>query len=89
MALVIDDAALEAADISEEELRLEIAILLYQQGRFSAGKASSFAGWNRILFLKELADRKIPVNYDEADFFEDLVAKPLVIDNDSFPVEGH
>ncbi|MCO6488132.1 MAG: UPF0175 family protein [Phaeodactylibacter sp.] len=72
MALVIEDRDLHAAHITEEELRLEIAILLYQQGRFSMGQASRLAGMNRILFLRELGNREIPVNYDVEDFEEDL-----------------
>lgn len=72
MALVIEGRDLNAAHISEEELRLEIAILLYQQGRFSMGQAARFAEMNRILFQRELGKRELPVNYGVADFEEDL-----------------
>ena len=58
MALVIEDRDLNAAHITEEELRLEIAILLYQQERFSMGQSKSrFAEMNRILFQRELGKR--------------------------------
>lgn len=72
MALIIKDKELEAAHITEEELRLEIAILLYQQQRLSMGKASEFAGMNRVLFQKELGKRKIPVSYDKEELEKDL-----------------
>jgi len=72
MALVIEDRDLQAAHISEDELRLEIAILLYQQKRLSMGKASSFAGMNRVLFQRELGRREIAVNYDEEELKKDL-----------------
>lgn len=72
MALIIEDRDLQAAHISEEELRLEIAILLYEQERLSLGKASHFAGLNKILFQKELGRREIPVNYDEEELMKDL-----------------
>lgn len=72
MALIIADEELQAAQLTEEELRLEIAILLYQQARFSMGKASAFAGMERLAFQKILGERGIPVNYDEEDWLADL-----------------
>lgn len=80
MALIIEDSELQAAHLTEEELRLEIAILLYQQGRLSMGRAGKFAGLNRIHFQKELGKREIPVNYDEEELEEDL--KTLGIEPD-------
>lgn len=72
MALLIEDKDLQAAQVTEAELRLEIAILLYQQAKFSTGKASAFAHMNRVLFQKELGKRKIPVNYDLEELNKDL-----------------
>jgi predicted HTH domain antitoxin len=72
MALLIKDNELELVHMSEEELRKEIAIMLYEQGRLSTGKASQFAGMNKILFMKELAKRSIPVTYDEEELIRDL-----------------
>lgn len=72
MALIIDDKDMQVAQITEDELRLEIAVMFYQQGRFSLGKASEFAGKNKILFQKELAKRKIAANYDEEELKADL-----------------
>jgi predicted HTH domain antitoxin len=72
MALIIKDQELRAAQITEGELRVEIAILLYQQERLSLGKASKFAGLNRILFQQELGKRGVPVNYDIEALEEDL-----------------
>lgn len=72
MALLIKDNELEFVHMSEEELRKEIAIMLYEQGRLSTGKASQFAGMNKILFMKELAKRAIPVTYDEEELIRDL-----------------
>ena len=72
MPLIIEDQDLQAAGLSEEALRLEIALLLYQQARFSMGRASRFAGMNRIAFQEEMGKRKIAVNYDAAEFAKDL-----------------
>lgn len=83
MALLIEDRDLHAAHITEEELRLEIAILLYQQERFTMGQASRFAGMNRILFQKELGKREISVNYDIDDLEEDLKTLGIEINDRS------
>jgi predicted HTH domain antitoxin len=37
-----------------EAMRLATAILWYQQGRISQGKAAEIAGMNRVLFLNTL-----------------------------------
>ncbi len=37
-----------------DEMRLATAILWYQQGRISQGKAAEIAGMNRVLFLNAL-----------------------------------
>lgn len=72
MALIINDKDLKTAQLSEDELRLEIAILLYEKGQFSMGQAGKFAGMNRISFQKELGRRKISVNYDMEELERDL-----------------
>ncbi|MEK6480592.1 UPF0175 family protein [Catalinimonas sp. 4WD22] len=71
MAIIIDDKDIQQAQMTEKELRLEIAVMLYQQGRFSLGKASEFAMMNKILFQKVLAKRKIAANYDEEELKAD------------------
>ena len=83
MALLIKDNELELVHMSGEELRIEIAIMLYEQGRLSTGKASQFAGMNKILFLKKLADRAIPVTYDEEEFTRDLDTLGLTTNDSS------
>ena len=72
MILTIPDDILTAAKMSEDELKLEIAIMLYQQKRLSAGKARRLAGMHLIQFQKELDRRRICVNYDVDDFRADV-----------------
>jgi predicted HTH domain antitoxin len=83
MALIIEDRELQSAHITGDELRLEIAIMLYQQRRLSLGKASEFAGLNKIIFQKELGRREIPVNYDKDEFEEDLKTLGIMLDDRS------
>jgi predicted HTH domain antitoxin len=44
MSLVIPDEFLQTAHISEADLKLEIAILLFQQEKITFGTASQLAG---------------------------------------------
>ncbi len=83
MALIIEDKELELVHMDEHELRLEIAIMLYEKGKVSTGRASEFAGMNRIIFLKELAKRQIPVNYDEEELMRDLETLGISSDDSS------
>ena len=83
MALIIKDSELQEAHLTEDELRLEIAIMLYQQGRLSMGRASKFADMNRILLIKKLGRRQIPINYDEDELEEDLKTLGIQLDDRS------
>jgi predicted HTH domain antitoxin len=72
MSFVLPDDILQAARMSEEELRRELALLLFQQEKLSLGKASQLAKMTRLEFQHLLASRRIPVHYDVADFEQDL-----------------
>ena len=64
--LLIEDAYLKASGYSEPELRLEIAVMLFEKERLSLRKAASLATLHWLHFLKELAKRQIPIHYDES-----------------------
>lgn len=66
------DEILQIANMSEEEVRVELALPLYQRGKLSMGQAARLAGMNRIRFQFLLGSREIPVNYNEKAFQEDL-----------------
>lgn len=83
MGLLIEDNELELVHMSEDELRKEIAIMLFEKGKLSTGKASAFAGMNKILFQKELAKRAIPVTYDEEELMRDLDTLDLTTNDSS------
>lgn len=72
MSVVIPDDILEAAGMSEAELKLEIAIMLFQQEKISIGKARRLAGMNLIEFQREIASRGICIHYDVEEFEADL-----------------
>jgi len=63
--LVIDDIYLKAAGLSEQELKLEIAIMLFEKERLSLRKAAALAGIHWLDFMKILDNKKIVLHYDE------------------------
>ncbi|MCU0549629.1 MAG: UPF0175 family protein [Leptolyngbya sp. Prado105] len=68
MSVVISDEILQAAQISELELKREIAILLFQQKKLNLGKARELAGVPLLEFQQELANRGITVHDDVESF---------------------
>ncbi len=70
MSITISDELLQAAQMTESEFRLELAIWLYQQGRITL--ASRLAGLTRLQFQRELNQRGIPIHYTPEDLHEEL-----------------
>ena len=62
----------DALQISEADLRTELAISLFQQERITLGTASQLAGLHQIEFQKLIARRGICVHYDVEDLEQDL-----------------
>lgn len=72
MSIVISDQVLQTVQMSEAELLQEIAVMLFQQERFTLGQASRFASMNQLQFQRLLASRQIPLHYDIAELTEDV-----------------
>jgi len=72
MGLVVPDEIVQATRMSEEELRCELAVMLFQKEKLSLGKASQLAGLTRLGFQHLLASRQVSVHYDVTDFEQDL-----------------
>jgi predicted HTH domain antitoxin len=68
MSVLISDEILEAAQISETELKREIAILLFQQKKLGLSKARELAEMPLVEFQRELARRGIVVHDDVTGF---------------------
>ena len=58
--------------MSEEALRLEIAVLLFAGERLTLGQASRLAGIGQLDFQRVVGGRGIPVHYDVEEFRQDL-----------------
>lgn len=57
----------DAIQMSEADLRTELAITLFQQERITLGSASQLAGLNQIEFQRLIASRGICIHYDVED----------------------
>lgn len=78
MSVVIPDDILHATKLTEEELRLEIAIMLYKLEKISSGKVRTWTGLTVIEFQHELAKRGLCINYDVEDFQSDVQTLQLM-----------
>ena len=78
MEIIIDipESVVQAIRLPEQriehEIRVELAISLYQQGILSFGKAREFAGMGKYEFGKLLGERKIARHYGEEEMKQDL-----------------
>jgi predicted HTH domain antitoxin len=58
--------------LTEADLRQELAIALFQQERITLGSASQLAGMHQIEFQRLIASRGINIHYDVNDLTQDL-----------------
>lgn len=60
MPLVISDELLQAAGMSEQEAKLEIACRWFDEGKLTIGHAARLAGINEAEFESQLEHRGLP-----------------------------
>jgi predicted HTH domain antitoxin len=72
VSIEIPREVVHATRMSTEELKQELAIHLFQQGKLSFGKAKEMAGMTFWTFQQLLGGRGIPVHYGVEDYEEDL-----------------
>ena len=70
--LEVSQEILDSARLTPSEVKVELALHLYAQGRLSIGKARELAGMALWEFRQLLASRRIAPHYDEADLDEDV-----------------
>ncbi len=72
IAVEIPREVLHATRMTPQELRRELAVYLFQQGKLSFGKAREMAGMTAWAFQQLLGSREIPIHYDLEEYEEDL-----------------
>ncbi len=71
-SLEIPQDVLDSVRLTLAEIKVELAISLYAQGRLSIGKAHELAEKSLWEFRQLLVARHISPHYDEEDLREDL-----------------
>ena len=69
--ITIDDRNLQLSEEQEKEIRLEIAIMLYEKADYSFYVAAKLAGMHWMDFVKELGKRGLSI-FDEETILEDI-----------------
>jgi predicted HTH domain antitoxin len=72
-SLEIPQDILDSARLSIDQVRTELAVHLYEQGRLSIGKAHELAGLSLWEFRQLLGSRRISPHFEAADLEQDRV----------------
>ena len=72
ISIEIERDVVHATRMKPAELKRELAIYLFQQGKLSFGKAREMTGMSVLTFQQMLGSRGIPVHYDSEEYEEDL-----------------
>jgi predicted HTH domain antitoxin len=70
MPVTFPDDLLESAHLTEQELRVELAVTLFQQDRLTLGQCARYSDISQVEMQRVLAGRRIPLHYG----FEELEA---------------
>ncbi len=72
VAIEIPQRLLRAARATPDDLRIELAVQLYEQRRLAIGHARELAGMSLWQFRQLLASRGIAPHYDVSDLDDDM-----------------
>lgn len=72
VSIEIPREVLHATRMTPQELKRELAIHLFQQGKLSFGKAREMADMTAWAFQQLLGARGIPIHYTLEDYEEDI-----------------
>jgi predicted HTH domain antitoxin len=74
-AIQIPREVLHATRMTADELRIELAVHLFEQGKLSFGKAREMAAMDFWSFQQLLGSRDILMHYGQQEYEEDLAAQ--------------
>ncbi len=72
VTLEIPSEVLHATRMTRSQLKVELAIHLFEQDKLSFGKARQLAEMDGWQFMQLLGSRNIHLHYDVAEYEEDL-----------------
>jgi predicted HTH domain antitoxin len=74
MSITIPDDIVRSSGLTEDELKRELAVALFQLERLTLQQAANVAGETQLEFQKLLASRRIAIHYGLEELDEDLRA---------------
>jgi predicted HTH domain antitoxin len=72
MHLTLSDDVVLSANLSEADLRLALALALFQDGRITLAQGARLASLDRLAFQHQLAARKLQIHYGEEELDSDM-----------------
>lgn len=72
MELTVPDELIQTTNLTQDQLRFDLALGLYIDQRITLGRGAEIAGITKPVFLDELGKRKLPIHYDAEDLQADL-----------------
>lgn len=79
MLLKLNDNVIKSTGLSEQELRIELAVRLYDDGKITVGRGGTMTGLGQVKFQHELGKREIPWQFDIEDLHADLETLKAVL----------
>lgn len=70
--LTIPTEYVRATRLTDSEILLEIAVMLFQKEKLTLGQASKMTGMPQYRFQQLLASRDISIHYDIEEYREDI-----------------
>lgn len=72
MAVLISDEIVQSTHMTDNELRTEIAVMLFEKDKLTLRQAARVSGMQPFDFQRLLGSRNIPIHYDVEDFDSDV-----------------
>ena len=72
MPITLSDELIRSTNLTEAEIRAELALTLFQREHLTLGQAAILAGLHQLDFQRLLASRKIPIHYGIEEMEQDL-----------------
>ncbi len=70
--LTIPTELVRATRLTDHEILLELAVVLFQKDKLTLGQAARLAGMPQYKFQLLLASRDIPIHYGIEEYMEDM-----------------
>jgi predicted HTH domain antitoxin len=72
MVIELPDSVLAKTPLSEQRIKLLLAITLFREELLTLGQAAALADLPQLIFQQELAKRKIPMHYGIEELKQDI-----------------